>query len=260
MNWLNTIAGFGVGLMVGLTGVGGGSLMTPILVLLFGIAPVSAVGTDLWFSAMTKLVGGSVHQTKGSVDWQVLRRLWLGSIPAAVATLLWMYHTGIAQSKPRFLLVTLGGVLVLTAIAMLFMGRVHKFAATLRTTSPKGFKFVQPPLTVLAGAILGVLVTLTSVSAGALGTAMLLYIYPLRMKAARLVGTDIVHAIPLTMVAGTGYILMGNVNFVLLGNLLLGSIPGIVLGSMLAGITRDGILRTAIAILLVVVGIRLLMT
>jgi uncharacterized protein len=260
MNWLNTFAGFGVGLMVGLTGVGGGSLMTPILVLLFGIAPVSAVGTDLWFSATTKIVGGSVHQTKGSVDWQVLRRLWLGSIPAAVATLLWMHRTGIAQSKPRFVLIALGGVLLATSIAMLFMGRVHNFAASLRTSSPQGFKFVQPPLTVLAGAILGFLVTLTSVSAGALGTAMLLYIYPLRMKAARLVGTDIVHAIPLTVVAGTGYMLMGNVNFQLLGNLLLGSIPGIIIGSMLTGWVREGVLRTAIAILLVVVGIRLLMT
>ena len=260
MNWLNTLAGFGVGIMVGLTGVGGGSLMTPILVLLFGIAPASAVGTDLWFAALTKLVGGSVHQKKGSVDWQVLRRLWLGSIPAAVATLLWMHHTGIAQSKPRFLLVALGGVLLLTAVAMLFMARVHSFAATLRTSSPQRFLFLQPSLTVLAGAVLGVLVTLTSVSAGALGTAMLLYIYPLRMKAARLVGTDIVHAIPLTIVAGTGYMLMGNVNFQLLGNLLLGSIPGIIIGSLLVGYTRESVLRTAIAVLLVVVGIRLLMT
>jgi uncharacterized protein len=260
MNWLNTVAGFGVGTMVGLTGVGGGSLMTPILVLLFGIAPVSAVGTDLWFAAITKVVGGSVHQTKGSVDWQVLRRLWLGSIPASVATLLWMHHTGIAQSKPRFLLVALGGVLLLTSVAMLFMTRVHTYAASLRTSSPQRFKFLQPSLTVLAGVILGVLVTLTSVSAGALGTAMLLYIYPLRMKAARLVGTDIVHAIPLTMVAGTGYMLMGNVNFQLLGNLLMGSIPGIIVGSMLVSYTRESILRMCIAALLVVVGVRLLMT
>src|ERR1700742_337613 len=93
------LSGFFVGLLVGQTGVGGGSLMTPILVLLFGVAPASAVGTDLWFAAVTKIVGGGVHQHKGSVDWQVLRRLWLGSIPASVATLLWMHHTGIAQSK-----------------------------------------------------------------------------------------------------------------------------------------------------------------
>ncbi len=260
MNWLNTFAGFGVGIMVGLTGVGGGSLMTPILVLLFGVAPASAVGTDLWFAAVTKSVGGSIHQHKGSVDWQVLRRLWLGSIPAAVVTLLWMHQTGIAQAKPRFVLVALGGVLLVTSVAMLYMGRVHKYAASLRTSSPQRFKFLQPALTVLAGGILGFLVTLTSVSAGALGTAMLLYIYPLRMKPARLVGTDIVHAIPLTIVAGTGHMMMGNVNFSLLGNLLLGSIPGIVFGSLLAGKIPESVLRTAIAVLLVVVGVRLLMT
>jgi uncharacterized protein len=260
MNWLNTLAGFGVGMMVGLTGVGGGSLMTPILVLLFGVAPASAVGTDLWFAAVTKMVGGGVHQHKGSVDWQVLRRLWLGSIPASVATLLWMHHTGIAYSKPRVLLVALGVVLLLTSVAMMFMARVRTFASTLRTASPQRFKFLQPAFTLVAGAILGFLVTLTSVSAGALGTAMLVYIYPLRMKAARLVGTDIVHAIPLTIVAGTGHMLMGNVNFALLGNLLVGSVPGIIIGSMLAGRTRESVLRTAIAVLLVVVGVRLLMT
>lgn len=260
MNWLNSVAGFGVGIMVGLTGVGGGSLMTPILVLLFGVAPASAVGTDLWFAAISKTVGGSIHQRAGSVDWQVLRRLWLGSLPVAVATLLWMYSTGIAQSKPRVVLIALGGVLLVTAVAMLFMARTHAFAATLRKKSPGGFLFLQPALTVLAGGVLGFLVTLTSVSAGALGTAMLLYLYPLRLKAARLVGTDIVHAIPLTIVAGTGHMLMGNVNFVLLGSLLIGSIPGIIIGSKLAGKAREGVLRTAIAILLVVVGIRLVMT
>ena len=218
------------------------------------------VGVDIDEPGVTKTVGGSIHQHKGSVDWQVLRRLWLGSIPASVATLLWMHHTGIAQSKPRIVLVALGVVLLLTSVAMMFMGRVHAYGSTLRISSPQRFKFLQPVLSVLAGAILGFLVTLTSVSAGALGTAMLLYIYPLRMKAARLVGTDIVHAIPLTIVAGTGHMLMGNVNFALLGNLLIGSIPGIIIGAMLAGRTRESVLRTAIATLLVVVGVRLLMT
>ena len=260
LNWLNTLAGFGVGVMVGITGVGGGSLMTPILVLLFGVAPAAAIGTDLWFAAITKTVGGSIHHRLGSVDWQVLRRMWLGSLPASILTLLWMQHSGIGQRKPQVLLVALGVVLLVTSIAMLFMARTHAFARNLRTTSPDRFRFLQPSLTVLAGAMLGFLVTLTSVSAGALGTALLLYIYPLRMKAARLVGTDIVHAIPVTIVAGTGYMLMGNVNFTLLGNLLLGSIPGIVLGSLLASKAREGALRTAIAVLLVVVGIKLVMT
>ncbi len=260
MNWLNTLAGFGVGVMVGITGVGGGSLMTPILVLLFGVAPASAIGTDLWFAAITKFVGGSIHHRLGSVDWQVLRRMWLGSLPSSVLTLLWMQHSGIAHSKPRILLIALGVVLLLTSVAMLFMSRTHAYARNLRTTAPDRFLFLQPIMTVLAGGVLGFLVTLTSVSAGALGTALLLYIYPFRMKAARLVGTDIVHAIPLTMVAGTGYMLMGNVNFALLGNLLLGSIPGIVVGSLLASKAREGALRTAIAILLVVVGVKLVMT
>lgn len=260
MNWLNTLAGLGVGVMVGITGVGGGSLMTPILVLLFGIAPASAIGTDLWFAAITKFVGGSIHHRLGSVDWQVLRRMWLGSLPSSVLTLLWMQHSGIAHSKPRILLIALGVVLLLTSVAMLFVSRTHAYARNLRTTAPDRFLFLQPIMTVLAGGVLGFLVTLTSVSAGALGTASLLYIYPFRMKAARLVGTDIVHAIPLTLVAGTGYMLMGNVNFTLLGNLLLGSIPGIVVGSLLASKAREGALRTAIAIVLVVVGVKLVIT
>lgn len=257
---MNTVAGFGVGVMVGVTGVGGGSLMTPILVLAFGVPPASAVGTDLWFAAITKLVGGTMHHHKGSVDWEVLRRLWTGSLPAAVATLIWMHNSGIAQSKPRVLLVALGCVMVVTSVAMFSMARTHTFAQSLRARAPQGFLYMQPGLTVLAGSILGVMVTLTSVSAGALGTVMLLYLYPFRMKAARLVGTDIVHAVPLTIVAGVGHMLMGNVKFNLLGALLLGSIPGIVIGSMLAGKARDNHLRVAIAVLLVAVGTKLILT
>ena len=260
MNSMSILAGFGVGLMVGLTGVGGASLMTPILVLFFGIAPTSAVGSDLWFAAVTKIVGGAVLQKKGSVDWEILRRLWLGSLPAAVVTLLWMNHVGIGQIKPRLILVTLGAVLLLTALAMVFKARTHAVAMTLRSRSPQKFKRVQPGLTVFAGVILGVLVTLTSVGAGALGTAMLLYLYPLRMRPARLVGTDIVHAIPLTVVAGIGHLILGDVNFTLVGNLLLGSIPGVVLGSMFGGRIPDGALRTAIAVVLAAVSFKLLLT
>jgi uncharacterized protein len=260
MNSMSILAGFGVGLMVGLTGVGGASLMTPILVLLFGVAPTSAVGSDLWFAAVTKIAGGAVLQKKGSVDWEILRRLWLGSLPAAIATLMWMNHVGIDQIKPRLILVTLGVVLLLTAVAMLLKKRTHAFAMVLRNKSPLQFKRAQPGLTVLAGIILGVLVTLTSVGAGALGTAMLLYLYPLRMKPARLVGTDIVHAIPLTLVAGIGHMILGDVNFTLVGNLLIGSIPGVVLGSMFGGRIPERALRTAIAMVLTAVGIKLILT
>ena len=257
MNALNTAAGFGVGLLVGLTGVGGGSLMTPILVLLFGVAPATAVGTDLWFAALTKIVGGTVQHRRGMVDWQVVRRLSLGSLPAAVLTLLWMHASGSARVSQGLILQALGGVLLLTAAAMVFKRRMQAVGQALRSTAPVSFKRAQPALTVLAGAILGGLVTLTSVGAGALGTVMLVYLYPFRMTPARLVGTDIVHAIPLTLVAGTGHLLLGHVDFALLGTLLLGSIPGIVIGSLLSSRAPEGLLRAAIAAVLVAVGAKL---
>lgn len=260
MDWMNAVAGFGVGVMVGVTGVGGGALMTPILVLLFGVAPAAAVGTDLWFAAITKLVGGAVHHSKGSVDWQVLRRLALGSLPTSIVTLTWLHLVGMGQMKNGFILNALGVVLLLTALAMVFKKRTHALGQRLRSTAPEQFKRAQPALTVVAGAILGFLVTLTSVGAGALGAVMLLYLYPWRMTPARLVGTDIVHAIPLTLVAGTGHMMMGNVDFSLLGGLLLGSIPGIVLGSLIGSKTPENLLRFAIAVVLTGVGAKLVMS
>jgi uncharacterized membrane protein YfcA len=260
MDWLNTLAGFGVGVIVGVTGVGGGALMTPILVLLFGVAPAAAVGTDLWFAAITKMAGGAVHHSKGSVDWQVIRRLSLGSLPVAIATLWWLHSTGGVQVKQGLILNALGGVLLVTALAMVFKRQTQAFGQALRSTAPDTFKRAQPGLTVLAGAILGFMVTLTSVGAGALGAVMLVYLYPYRMTPARLVGTDIVHAIPLTLVAGTGHMVMGNVDFALLGNLLLGSIPGILIGAHLAGKAPEKFLRLAIAVLLVAVGVKLLLS
>ncbi|MBS0445525.1 MAG: sulfite exporter TauE/SafE family protein [Proteobacteria bacterium] len=258
MNWLNTAAGFGVGVMVGMTGVGGGALMTPILVLLFGIAPTSAVGTDLWFAALTKIVGGSVHQKRGGVDWSILRLLWLGSLPASIVTLLWLRYSGNGEIRHGFIVTALGAVLVLTALAMLFKKQMHALGQRLRIGAPDGFRHAQPPLTVAAGVILGVLVTLTSVGAGALGTVMLLYLYPLRLTPSKLVGTDIVHAIPLTIVAGIGHLLMGNVNPVLLGSLLLGSIPGVLLGAFFSARAPEKLLRSTIAVVLVMVGAKLL--
>ncbi|MBV8342501.1 MAG: sulfite exporter TauE/SafE family protein, partial [Gammaproteobacteria bacterium] len=232
MDWANTLTGFFVGLLVGATGVGGGSLMTPILVLLFGIAPTTAVGTDLWFAATTKVVGGAIHQNRGRVDWQVVGRLGLGSVPASLATLAWMHRTATAQVTSGLTLKALGVVLLLTAISMLF---ARRFQALGRAEHVDIVRWLQPVVTVLGGAVLGVLVTLTSVGAGALGTSLLRYLYPTRMKPAVLVATDIVHAIPLVMIAGSGYLIMGNVNLPLLGQLLLGSIPGIVVGSLVSG-------------------------
>lgn len=258
MPWLDAIAGFGVGVMVGMTGVGGGALMTPILVLLFGVAPGLAVGTDLWFAALTKLVGGAVHHHRGSVDWQVLRRLCGGSLPASALTLWWLHASGMSQTRNGLILNALGVVLVLTALAMLVKRSSHTLGRSWRLRSPDSFKRAQPALTVVAGALLGFLVTLTSVGAGALGAVMLVILYPLRMVPARLVGTDIVHAIPLTLVAGTGHLLMGNVDLSLLGSLLCGSIPGIVIGSLAGSRVPESALRTAISAMMVSVGVKLI--
>jgi uncharacterized protein len=257
MDWLHSLAGFGVGLLVGMTGVGGGALMTPVLVLLFGVMPTTAVGTDLWFAAVTKMAGGVVHGRSGTVDWEVFRRLCAGSLPAAALTLLSLYVFGINKIG-GILIQALGAVLILTALAMLFKRAFHAFGQSLRTRLPADFKRAQPALTVVAGAILGVLVSLTSIGAGALGAVMLLYLYPFRMKPTRLVGTDIVHAIPLTVVAGSGHLLMGNVDFQLLGSLLTGSIPGILIGSLLATRAPEGILRGAIALTLVAAGVKMI--
>jgi uncharacterized protein len=259
-HWLSSVAGFGVGAAVGMTGIGGGSLMTPLLVLLFGFAPITAVGTDLWFAAVTKVVGGTFHSSKGTVDWQVLRRMSIGSIPACVLTLLWMDQTRMAQLQHGTVIRALGGVLLATAVAVLMRKHVHLLGSRLRTSTAANFVRAQPWLTVLAGVILGVAVPLTSVGAGALGSAMLLYIYPFRMMPSRLAGTDIVHAIPIAAISGLGHLLMGNVDFRLLISLLIGSIPGICLGSLIATKSPAAVLRVAISAILALVSIKLLTT
>lgn len=251
-------AGFGVGLLVGLTGVGGGSLMTPILVLLFGMAPAAAVGTDLWFAAITKLAGGALHHTRGNVDWQVLRRLSLGSLTAAVATIGWLQTGGGSQVKGGLILQALGVMLVLTAAAMCFKAQVQAVGRRLRLGRAAPFRRAQPALTVLGGALLGVLVTLTSVGAGALGAVMLACLYPLRMTPRRLVATDLVHAIPLTAVAGTGHLAMGHVDGGLLLQLLAGSIPGVLVGAHFSDRAPERMLRPLIALVLVAAGTRLI--
>lgn len=257
MDFAHAAAGLAVGFMVGLTGVGGGALMTPLLVLAFGQAPAVAVGTDLWFAAITKIVGGGLHHGRGNVDWQVLRRLCLGSLPAAVLTLVWLRYVGAQQVKEGLILNALGAMIVLTALAMILRKQVQAVGKSLRLGAAERFKHWQPALTVVAGGILGVLVTLTSVGAGALGAVMLSYLYPLRMTPRRLVATDLVHAVPLTIVAGTGHLLMGHVDGGLLGALLIGSIPGVLLGAHFSDRAPERFLRPAIAAVLVAVGVKL---
>jgi len=254
-----TLSGFGVGVIVGMTGIGGGALMTPVLLLVFGITPQTAVGTDLFFACITKVFGVVVHGRRGTVDWQIVRRLAVGSMPAAALSLLMLGYLRSAQIRDGLVVEALGIVLLLTAAGLVLRGSLHEAGRALRTRTPARFKNAQPALTVLAGAIVGCLVTLTSVGSGALGTVMLVYLYPYRLNAGKLVGTDLAHAIPLTLAAGAGHLFIGNIDFGLLANLLLGSVPGILLGSMFSTRAPDGITRFAIASVLAVVAVRLLL-
>jgi uncharacterized membrane protein YfcA len=251
---LYVLSGLFVGLVVGLTGVGGGSLMTPILVLLFGIHPATAVGTDLLYAAATKSVGTAVHGFSGTVIWRVTGLLALGSAPTAIAMIFLLNHFGpFGPGAAAFITVILGYALLLTAAAMLLRSRIQAFAAArVGRINPT----TRVVLTILTGIALGVFVSLSSVGAGALGVTALILLYP-EIPTSQIVGTDIAHAVPLTLVAGFGHWLIGSVNFGTLGMLLIGSIPGIVLGSYLAPRLPDYWLRPILALVLVVVGARL---
>lgn len=250
-------AGALTGFVVGMTGVGGGALMTPILLLFFGVAPTTAIATDLWFAAVTKLVGARIHNGAGQVDWVVVRRLWMGSLPVALGVVL-LVSLGNQVERVGWLTKAIGGVVILTATGMLLAPRLLQIARGRRLGNPAKFKVIQPMMTVLAGAVLGVCVALTSVGAGALGSVMLLYLYPLRMTPHRLVATDLVHAIPLAMVAGLGYLFAGMVDWHMLASLLAGSIPAIVLGSLLARKVSGRWLQVLLALVLLVAGFKTL--
>jgi len=232
--------------------------MAPILILLIGVPATTAVGTDLWFAAITKSVGGVVHHSLGEPDWQVVRRLAYGSIPASILTAFLLSQIDMGAMKNGLIVNVLGGLLIVTALATLSWRRVQGVALAVDPAVSARYRQHQPILTMAAGAILGVLVTLTSIGAGALGAVLLIALYPLRMSARRLVGTDIVHAVPLTMVAGMGHLLMGNVDFKLLGALLVGSIPGIIIGSLLATRLSANIIRPALAVVLAASGFKML--
>ncbi|QWC98979.1 sulfite exporter TauE/SafE family protein [Polynucleobacter paneuropaeus] len=251
------LAGFLVGILVGLTGVGGGALMTPLLLLIFGVAPVTAIGTDLWFAAITKMAAGKMHHTKGLIDWQVLRYLWAGSLPASIVMILLM-GGGFIALDVSVLRSAVAVAILITALSMLFHKQFHALGKHLRVNDTQHFKKLQPFLTVVAGAILGGLVTLTSIGAGAVGIVMLTYLYPLRLNPARLVATDIVHAIPLAIFAGMGHFFIGNIDFGLLVWLLIGSIPGVLIGATLSSKLPQNPLRIAIAIVLSLVALKLL--
>ncbi|MGV8835188.1 sulfite exporter TauE/SafE family protein [Cellvibrio sp.] len=251
------VAGLVVGFIVGMTGVGGGSLMTPIL-LYFGVSPANAVGTDLLYAAITKAGGIHVHHKKKNIDWKITGELALGSLPAAALTL-WALHSLRMDTDTlnNIIRTTLGYALILTAVAILFKRKIFDYSQKNNSWITRMSRREQMISTVATGTVLGAVVTITSIGAGALGTVALFMLYPL-LPTVRLVGTEIAHAVPLTLVAGMGHAGLGNVDWHLLANLLIGSLPGIYLGSHLANRVADHYLRPALAIMLVFVGIKLL--
>jgi len=250
-----SVAGFVVGAIVGLTGVGGGSLMTPLLVLGFGVPPVTAVGTDLLYAGLTKGGGTVAHGVQGNVDWRVAGWLAAGSLASTAAALLALSSLPPASSATRLLVsTTLGVMLVLTALALLFRARLVQWAQ--RHGDDAGLARHRTAATIAIGAFIGAAVTFSSVGAGAVGVTALLLLYP-ALATVRIVGTDIAHAIPITLAAGAGHALLGNVDWALLANLLVGSIPGIVLGSHLAARLPERFVRHSLAAVLLFSGTRL---
>jgi hypothetical protein len=245
-------AGFGVGLLVGMTGVGGGSLMTPLLILLFGVHPTTAVGTDLLYAAATKTGGSLIHGWSRSIHWPAVLRLACGSIPASIMTLLILWKLDLSGTYERSLVnLVLCFALLLTAVCLIFRKSImERYRSRLERVDSS----TTAAATVLTGAVLGVLVSISSVGAGAVGVTALLLLYP-RLPMARIVGSDIAHAVPLTLVAGVGHWALGSVDWHLMGVLLMGSLPGIMIGSYSALRVPETVLRlTLAAVLLVVAG------
>ncbi len=251
---LYVASGFGVGLLVGMTGVGGGSLMTPLLILLFGIHPSTAVGTDLLYAAGTKTGGSVVHGWSRSVHWPAVIRLCCGSIPASALTLLVLWKLGLRGDTERSLVnLVLCFALLLTAVSLVFRKSIiEHYRRRLEQVDARTTAIA----TVLIGALLGVLVSISSVGAGAVGVTALLLLYP-RLPMASIVGSDIAHAVPLTLVAGTGHWALGSVDWNLMGVLLMGSLPGIIVGSYSATRVPETVLRLALASVLMVVATKI---
>jgi uncharacterized protein len=256
MQWLYPLSGFIVGAVVGLTGMGGGSLMTPLLILLFGVQPLTAVGTDLLYAAVTKTAGTAIHAKRGNVDWSVAALLAAGSIPATALTI-WVLSLMPKEdpSTANAISISTGVAVIIAAIAIFFRDRIQNWALA-RADDPTRTRY-SGPITIVVGALLGIVVSFCSVGAGALGVAVLFFLYP-RLPPARVVGSDLAHAVPLTLAAGLGHWFIGGVDWRVVGALLLGSLPGIYVGSHLATRIADRVLLPILASILMLVGLRLI--
>ena len=248
---LYVVSGFGVGLLVGMTGVGGGSLMTPLLILLFGVHPATAVGTDLLYAAATKSGGAVAHGWARTVHWPAVTRLACGSIPASALTLFVLWQLDLRSDAERNLVnLVLCFALLLTAASLVFRRAITaRYRWRLEQVDPG----TTARATVLVGAVLGVLVSISSVGAGAVGVTALLLLYP-QLPTARIVGSDIAHAVPLTLVAGIGHWATGAIDWHLMGVLLVGSLPGILIGSHCAHRVPEAALRLVLAATLILVA------
>jgi uncharacterized membrane protein YfcA len=249
------VSGFAVGLLVGLTGVGGGSLMTPLLTLLFGVSPTVAVGTDLAFASATKVAGTFAHRYRGNVHWNIVRHLCMGALPAAVLTTLTLkYFGGLDKDIGQIIRYSIAASVMLTVIALIFRTRLQTWMSMHPNRQFHGTKLVAA--TIVSGAILGTLVTISSIGAGAIGATILVLLYP-RLTPAEIAGTDIAYAVPLTAIAALGHWWLGSINWELLAMLLLGSVPGITLGSLASRAIPEKVLRVLLASVLTTVAVKL---
>ena len=250
---LYVMSGVLVGALVGFTGVGGGSLMTPILILLFGIHPATAVGTDLLYASVTKTAGPAVHGINGTISWKVVGRLAMGSVPMTALTILLLYWLGIDSKSAQLIITKVLGVALLLAAISLFLRKplMRIYDQRIGELPPDQVKW----LTVITGAVLGVLVTISSVGAGAIGVTVLVLLYP-KMEARQIVGSDVAHAVPLTLIAGLGHSILGTVNYTMLVSLLAGSLPAIVIASIAAARASDTTVRVALGVVLLIVVAR----
>jgi uncharacterized membrane protein YfcA len=251
---LYSLSGFAVGLLVGMTGVGGGALMTPILIMLFGIHPATAVGTDLLYAAATKTGGSLVHGFARSIDWRVVGRLATGSIPATILTLAALSHFNLSGDTARNLITLVLSVALFATAFVLVFGASIVGAYRARVTELDSAKTATT--TIVVGAVLGCLVSISSVGAGAMGVIALVMLYP-HLPMAKIVGSDIAHAVPLTLIAGLGHWMMGSVNWAIIGSLLAGSLPGIFVGSYFAIRVPERALRLVLATMLFFVATRI---
>lgn len=259
IDWAHTFAGAVVGFIVGMTGVGGGALMTPIILLIFEAPVAQAVGTDLWFAAITKIASLYIYSTNHQINWQIVKRLWMGSVPISIILTI-AIAGGYIEKFVHYIPTIIGVIILITSTALIFSNMLRSsFIEVNVTHNLLSTTKTQSILTILSGIALGALVSLTSIGAGVIGTIILIYLYSNSLSSKNIIATEVVHAIPLAMIAGTGYLIFGKVDFHMLVNLLIGSIPSVILGAFLAQKMSNKILKIILGIILFYSGLNLIM-